>query len=141
MGGVVNARALPLVYLSEAHLRADRPQQAIQLADEARAFTHDHKRRGQEAWALRAVAEAAMTASPPDTEKSADAYHQAMVLADERGMRPLLAHCHLGLGRLYRRLGRPHQAREHLTTAAAMYREMQMPLWLEPAEAEVRTTA
>ena len=53
-------------------------------------------------------------------------------------MRPLVAHCHLGLGRLYRRTGDSEQAREHLTTATTMYREMDMRFWLEQAEAELR---
>jgi hypothetical protein len=56
-------------------------------------------------------------------------------LAIELGMRPLVAHCHLGLGKLYRRMGDREQASEHLTTATAMYREMDMRFWLEQAEA------
>ena len=59
-----------------------------------------------------------------------------MVLADELGMRPIVAHCHLGLGKLYARTGKPEQAREHLTTATTMYREIGMTYWLEKAEAE-----
>jgi lipopolysaccharide biosynthesis regulator YciM len=50
-------------------------------------------------------------------------------------MRPLVAHCHLGLGKLYRRTGEREQAREHLTTATTMYREMDMRFWLEQAKA------
>ena len=50
-------------------------------------------------------------------------------------MRPLVAHCHLGLGKLYRRTGDHAKAEEHLTTATAMYREMDMGFWLEKAEA------
>jgi hypothetical protein len=50
-------------------------------------------------------------------------------------MRPLVAHCHLGLGKLSRRIDQREQAREHLT-AAAMYHEMGMTHWLEQAEAE-----
>ena len=49
-------------------------------------------------------------------------------------MRPLVAHCHLGLGKLYRRTGKREQAQEHLTTATTMYREMDMRFWLEQAE-------
>ena len=52
-------------------------------------------------------------------------------------MRPLVAHCHLGLGTLYRRIRDQAKAQEHLTTAAAMYREMGMTFWLEKAEAEL----
>ena len=51
---------------------------------------------------------------------------------------PLVAHCHLGLGKLYRRTGKREQAHEHLTTATTMYREMSMTYWLEKAESEMR---
>jgi hypothetical protein len=64
-------------------------------------------------------------------------YRQALALAEPRGMRPLVAHCYLGLGKLYLRTDRREQAQEHLTTASAMYREMDMRFWLEKAEAEL----
>jgi hypothetical protein len=57
------------------------------------------------------------------------------------GQATLVAHCHLGLGKLYGRTGQPDQAREHLTTATTMYREMDMRFWLEGAEAEMRELA
>jgi len=63
-----------------------------------------------------------------------------MTLAKELGMRPLVAHCHLGLGTLYRRTAKNQEAREHLTTATTMYREMDMRFWLEQAEAEMRNS-
>ena len=50
-------------------------------------------------------------------------------------MCPLVAHCHLGLGKLYRRTGKREEAREHLTTATTMYREMDMGFYLAQAEA------
>jgi hypothetical protein len=56
-------------------------------------------------------------------------------------MRPLLAHCHVGLGKLYRRTDKRDDAREHLTTATTMYREMGMTYWVEQAEAEMRALA
>ncbi len=62
----------------------------------------------------------------------------AMALASELGMRPLHAHCHRGLGALYRRTGDGVKAREHLTTATTMYREMAMAFWLAQAEAELK---
>jgi hypothetical protein len=40
-------------------------------------------------------------------------YGAALALASELGMRPLVAHCHLGLGKLYRRTGKRQQAQEH----------------------------
>ena len=53
-------------------------------------------------------------------------------------MRPVIAHCHLGLGKLYRRTGKREQANEHLTTATAMSREMGMRFYLWQAEAEMK---
>ena len=46
----------------------------------------------------------------------------------------LVAHCHLGLGKLYGQTCEREQAHEHLTIAATMYREMDMRFWLEQAE-------
>jgi len=59
-------------------------------------------------------------------------------MAEERDMRPLMARCYLGLARFHRRADRPDRVTGHLTTAAAMFREMQMPFWLEQAEAETK---
>jgi hypothetical protein len=53
---------------------------------------------------------------------------------EELGMRPLQAHCHLGLGKLYRRTGRLDEAHAELATAVAMLREMGMAFWLPEAE-------
>ena len=86
---------------------------------------------------LRLLGEIAAQADPPDVESAEAHYAQALARANELGMRPLVAHCHLGLGRLYRRSGDPAKAEEHVTTAAAMYREMGMTFWLEKAEAEI----
>ena len=56
-------------------------------------------------------------------------------------MHSLVAHCHLGLGKLYRRTGEREQAQEQLITATTMYREMGMTYWFEQAEAELRELA
>ena len=50
-------------------------------------------------------------------------------------MHPLQAHCHRGLGLLYRQGERLEEARVALSTAIHMYRSMEMTLWLPPAEA------
>jgi hypothetical protein len=73
-----------------------------------------------------------------DAERGAAHYHEALALAEPRGMRPLVAHCHFGFGKLYRRTGRRQEAQEHLTTATTMYREMGMQFWLAPAEAGLK---
>ena len=53
-------------------------------------------------------------------------------------MRPLIAHCHFGLSKLYRGTGEREKAREHLSVCMTMYREMDMRFWLEKASAEMR---
>ena len=62
--------------------------------------------------------------------QAAPSYQQALALADELGMRPLQAHCHLGLGTLYAAIGQREQARTALSTAIEMYRGMEMTFWL-----------
>jgi uncharacterized protein HemY len=62
-------------------------------------------------------------------------YRQALTLAEVLGMRPLKAHCHLGLGTLYIKTDQREQARAELSTAIALYRSMDMTFWLPQAEA------
>jgi hypothetical protein len=50
-------------------------------------------------------------------------------------MRPLQAHCHLGLGTLHLKLGQQGQARTALSTAIDLYCAMDMTFWLPQAEA------
>ena len=78
---------------------------------------------------------------PPDVDAAERYYSQALALAEALGMRPLVAHCHLGLRKLYRRAGKHDQAQEHLTTATRLYRAMGMQFWLEQAETEMRELA
>jgi hypothetical protein len=73
-----------------------------------------------------------------DFTGAATSLERGLAPAMELGLRPEIAHCHLGLSRLYRRTGQREQAQEHLTTAMTMYREMDMRFWLEQAEAEIK---
>jgi class 3 adenylate cyclase/tetratricopeptide (TPR) repeat protein len=127
--------ALILVSVGTSCLLAGRIDAAAGHAREALALTRRLGARGDEAKALCLVGDIASTAGEGDAESS---YREALTLAHELGMRPLVAHCHLGLGKLYRRTGKREQAQEHLTTATTMYREMGMTYWLEKAEAETR---
>ena len=72
-----------------------------------------------------------------DAERGEAHYRAALALAEPRGMRPLVAHCYLGLGKLYRHTGKRQEGQKHLNTATTMYREMDMRFWLEKAEAEM----
>jgi Flp pilus assembly protein TadD len=67
-------------------------------------------------------------------------YRQALALAEALGMRPLVAHCHLGLGSLYARSGQREQARAALAAAIDLDRAMDIPFWLTRAEAVLAQT-
>ena len=94
--------------------------------------------RGREAHALRLLGD--VQAFGGETNQAAASYVRGLTLGGELGMCPLVAHCHLGLGKLYGRTGKRQQAHEHLTTATTMYREMGMGFWLEKAEQDKRET-
>jgi tetratricopeptide (TPR) repeat protein len=136
--GVLFGQSARVARLGEAYLIAGRMDAAIESAGRALKLSRDHKERGNEAWVLRLLGEIAARKDPPDVNQAEAHYHQAISLADELGMRPLVGHGHLGLGKLYRRTGKRQQAKEHLTTATTMMREMEMGLWLEKAEAELK---
>jgi len=133
--GTRGGQSLRMGYASEAYLLAGRLEEAVQLAGRAFDLARDHKERGHEAWALRLLGEIAAHQDPPEIEPAEHHYRQARSLAEELGMRPLVAHCHLGLGTLHSRIGRVDQARTDLATAIALYRAMDMTFWLPQAEA------
>jgi len=136
--GVADYSAMLVVRFGEACLLADRLDPALALAEGAFTLAREKAQRSGEAWALHLLGAIASHSGPPDAEKADTHYRQALTLAEELGMRPLVAHCHLGLGKLYRRTGQREQAHEHFTIATTMYREMDMTYWLEKAEAEMK---
>jgi tetratricopeptide (TPR) repeat protein len=73
-----------------------------------------------------------------DAERAEALYRRALTLAEPRHMRPLVAHCHLGLGTLFRQTGRRDLAREQLALALTMYRALAVRAWPDRAEAELR---
>jgi tetratricopeptide (TPR) repeat protein len=135
---IVGADALCTAYLSEGYLLAGRREEAVQLAERALLLASERDLQGQEAWALRLLGEIGAHQDPPEVELAAHHYREALALAEEIGMRPLMAHCHHGLGRLYGQTGRREQARTELATAIALYRAMDMNFWFPQAEAALR---
>jgi tetratricopeptide (TPR) repeat protein len=129
--------SFPLLFLGEATFLARKDSDAAQIAQRALDQARARRERGWEAWALRLLAETAMHRDPPEIESAEQHLHQAFALTADLGMRPLIAHCHLGLGKLYRRTDKREQAQEHLATATTIYREMGMAYWLEKAEAQL----
>jgi tetratricopeptide (TPR) repeat protein len=121
--------------LGEAQVLAGHLEEAYALAERTLAHAREHQERGNEAHALRLLGEIAARRDPPESMQAESYYHQALALADELGMRPLQAHCPLGLGTLYAKVGQREPARAALSTALALYRSMDMTFWLPQAEA------
>jgi class 3 adenylate cyclase/tetratricopeptide (TPR) repeat protein len=124
-----------VAWLSEVCRLEGRGEEAWQHACKALDLARQHKERGNEAHALHQLGIVQAHADPPDAEQAEAHYQQALTLAEELGMRPLQAHCHHGLGRLYHQTGRAEPARIALSAAIGLYRAMDMTLWLPQAEA------
>jgi class 3 adenylate cyclase/tetratricopeptide (TPR) repeat protein len=128
-------QALCRLSLGEAHMLAGCPGDAHVLAERTLVLAREHQERGNEAYALRLLGEIAARHEPPEHEQAEAHYQQALALAEELGMRPLVAHGHRGLGTLYAKIGQREQARSELSAAIELYRTMDMTFWLPQAEA------
>ena len=135
--GLMIHQSLRTAWLGETHLLAGRLDEASQFAQRSLDLSRRHKERGHEAWALRLLGEIASRCDPPDAERAEDHYRQAHPLAEELGMRPLVARGRLDLGRLYLQTGRQERALAALSEAAELFRSMEMVVWLTRAEAEL----
>jgi DNA-binding NtrC family response regulator/tetratricopeptide (TPR) repeat protein len=119
--------------LADAYLAASRPQKALELARDALELARSQGERGQQAWTLHLLGEVWSQLGGDDA--GAEAYYrQASTLAEDLGMRPLLAHCHLGLAKLLQRTGTESEAARHFAAAASLFRELDMPFWLGQIE-------
>ena len=125
------------LHLAGAYVSAGRLDEAATVAELALTLARERSERGVEAQALRLLGDISRQRDPGAPEAAAASLRDALALAGELSMRPLAAHCHLGLGKLYRRTGDAAKAAEHLTAATTMYRDMDMRFWLEKADAEL----
>jgi class 3 adenylate cyclase/tetratricopeptide (TPR) repeat protein len=127
-------QAAMLALLGEACLCADCVDEASTAAQWALSLATERGQRGDAAAAMYVLGDIAAHRTPPEIEPAAHYYRQALALAEALGMRPLQAHCHLGLGTLHANAGQRLQARAELSAAIAMYRTMDMTFWLPQAE-------
>jgi class 3 adenylate cyclase/tetratricopeptide (TPR) repeat protein len=121
--------------LGEAQVLAGRLEEAYGLADWVLAHAREHQEQGNQAYALCLLGDIAARRAPPESQRAETRYRQALALAEELGMRPLVAHCHLGLGTLAAKIGQQETARTELASATELYRAMDMTFWLPQAEA------
>jgi class 3 adenylate cyclase/tetratricopeptide (TPR) repeat protein len=130
-----------VAWLSEVWRLAGRGAEAGQHACQALDLARQHKERANEALALHQLGTVYAHANPLDVAPAEAHYQQALALAAKLGMRPLQAHCHHGLGRLYHQTGQREQARTALTTAIDLYCALDMTFWLPQTEAALAQVA
>jgi tetratricopeptide (TPR) repeat protein len=131
-GGHVSNVAWACYPLGRACLLLGRLDDAQRLGD--RTLVSSPRHPGFAAHALHLLGDIATHPDRFDAESGEAQYRQALALAEPRGMRPLMAHCHLGLGTLYAKSSRREQARAELSAAITLYRAMEMTFWLPQAE-------
>jgi tetratricopeptide (TPR) repeat protein len=134
---MLGTHSLLLISLGEGYLLADRLGDATVTAEQALRLAREHGERGHEARALLLLADLALRSAPPDTVSAMGQAAQALALAGELELRPLIAHCHLTLGRAAHLAGQVDSAERHLTAAAALFRETGMELWRSEAESDL----
>ncbi len=134
--GIGYLHSMSTVQLGEAYLLEGRVEEARDCGARAVVLARERGERGHEAWAHRLLGETASHHDCPDVA-AAEAHHAtSTALAAELGMRPLVAHCRLSLGKLYGRAGDRRAATEHFSTAMSMFHEMGMQFWFAKAETE-----
>jgi tetratricopeptide (TPR) repeat protein len=133
--GRVGFLSLSMVWLGEGYLLSGRLADASDLAERALQLSRTHKERGHEAWALKLLGDISRHCSPAKTEKAEDYYRQAYARSRELGMRPLQAHCHVGLSHILVANGKLDEAQSELRAAIDLYRSLELTFWLPETEA------
>ncbi len=131
--GVQGFRSMNLCDLAQGYLVLGRVDDAREAAQEALALACARREPAWHALSLKMIGDVQAT-ELADSGQSEDAYRQALGLAKGLGMRPLVAHCHFGLGKLQARAGERDQARQQFDATTSLYRDMGMRFWAEKVD-------
>src|SRR5262249_40364951 len=114
--------ALPSAWagLGEVHLLAGRLPEALAAAQRADELCRQHGQQATHAAVLRLLGDIHAATPLPAVTESEHAYRRALWIAEQLGLRPLAARCHLGTGNLLMRSGRSSDAAVHVETARRM---------------------
>jgi class 3 adenylate cyclase/tetratricopeptide (TPR) repeat protein len=129
--------SLWMAWLAETYHLAGRVDAAHDVIERALSLSRDHGERGNEAHILHLRAALGAIHKKPEPKDIETAYRHVIDLAEQLGMRPLVAECHLDLGRWYRGVGRLSDARPALRAAIELFRAMDMRAGLARADTEL----
>jgi predicted ATPase/class 3 adenylate cyclase len=124
--------------LGEGFLAMGDVERARETAARAFDLARTHGERGHEAAALRLLADVAAAQRPPQIDIATEHFGAAAAIAEELGLRPLLARSRLGLGQVYRQAGRAQEAEEQLASAVVLFSQLGMWTWLDRSEPDLR---
>ena len=127
-------QALRMALLSEAYMLAGRTGEAEALTQRGLEMSVQTKDKGSQAWLLRVLGDIMASRDSSNAEQAEMTFNQALILAQQLGMRPMQAHCHLGVGQVHLHAKNLVKARSEILEAANLYRQMSMPFWLLKAQ-------
>ena len=122
-------RSLVTVHLGDALLLNNEADEALEVAQEALQLSRRRNERGHEAYALRLLGECALDPGHLNPDSARQQLDSALACAQELGLEPLAAHCHLSLGRAALIAGDVQAATDLFTKALDRYRRLDMPHW------------
>jgi class 3 adenylate cyclase/tetratricopeptide (TPR) repeat protein len=114
----------PLTVLADAYRVTGEINLAMETISRALKLASKSEERGFESWAM--VVMARINADADRIEEARQWYQRTLKQASELSMRPLVAHCHQGLGDVHRRFGKNGAAQSAFDTAREMYRSLGM---------------
>jgi class 3 adenylate cyclase/tetratricopeptide (TPR) repeat protein len=121
-----------LASLAEGYLLTERLEESRDLATQALAFARLRGQRGYEAWILLLLGQ--ISHRSEDQGAALYSCRQGLEIANELGMRPLIAHLHLWLGRLSLCSDQASIAEKEFVSAAQLFEEMGVERWRLEAE-------
>jgi class 3 adenylate cyclase/tetratricopeptide (TPR) repeat protein len=140
LSGELGIRAhLPawMVNLAEGYLADGQHTRAQAAAQEALDLARSAGERGHEGAAHAVLGNVAANGNPLRAADAFAHYDAAMRLAEQLGMRPLLAEILLGLSRLNAALGEEASAKQHRAAADHLLLDLDMRSWQDRRETEV----
>ena len=135
---IVSGRSWIVGLLGYTYLLGGQLDKAIDLTRRANDLARSHGEPGWTAWTSYVIGLIRFAEGDGSFDKAIEVFTESMEIAQPLQLRPLLARIDLCLGQLHRRARNVDQARRHLTSAQSLLREMQMPMWLQKAEAELQ---
>jgi predicted ATPase/class 3 adenylate cyclase len=138
--GMILHHSLYLSWFAELHLHSRRFEEALNYATRALDLARQRSEESSQAWVWHLLARVHASLSDEANIEAARCYREALSLAERLQMLPLIAHCYFGLGLLSQKMARDDEARAAISTAAQMFREMNMQFYLKQAEAELQAT-